>query len=91
MKLDVSTITNENAGRLLERGLTAIRAGDTAFDLSSVGGVDSAAVALLLAWQRVAIQQGRRLELSGVPAGIASLAQLYGVETLLEPVAPGSK
>jgi len=88
LKLESSSITNENAAALLDRGLTAIRAGDTAFDLSAVATVDSAAVALLLAWQRAAIQQGRRLELSGAPAGIASLAELYGVQTLLQAGGP---
>ena len=84
MKLDVASITNENAASLLERGLAAVRSGDIAFDLAGVTAVDSAAVALLLAWQRAAAEQGKKLTFGGVPAGIASLAQLYGVDGLLQ-------
>jgi phospholipid transport system transporter-binding protein len=83
MKLDVDSITNENAAALLERGLAAVRDGDVTFDLSGVGAVDSAAVALLLAWQREAAARGTRLVLTGVPEGLAGLAQLYGVQSLL--------
>jgi phospholipid transport system transporter-binding protein len=83
VKLEVAAVTNENAGSLLERGLAAIRSGDTTVDLAGVTTVDSAAVALLLAWQRAAAQQGKRLNITGVPPGVASLAGLYGVDSLL--------
>ena len=83
MKLDVTSITNENATSLLERGLGAIRAGDATVDLAGVKTVDSAAVALLLAWQRAAAGQGKRLAFVDVPEGITSLAGLYGVDSLL--------
>ena len=84
MKLDVSSVTNANAGSLLERGLAAIRAGDLTIDLAGVKTVDSAAVALLLAWQRAAAEQGKKLTFVGVPPGVASLAGLYGVDALLQ-------
>ena len=84
MQLEATSITNANAGELLALGHAAIARGDVAFDLAAVSEVDSAAVALLLAWQRQAIAQGGRLALSNVPAGIASLARLYGVDTLLD-------
>ena len=83
MKLDVTSITNENAGGLLERGFSAIRSGDLAVDLGAVANVDSAAVALLLAWQREAAAQGKRLTLTGVPPALTSLAELYSVDGLL--------
>lgn len=83
MKLDVASITNENAATLLERGVAAIRAGDVTIDLGGVTTVDSAAVALLLAWQRAATSQGKRLTFSGMPSGIVGLAGLYGVDALL--------
>jgi phospholipid transport system transporter-binding protein len=84
VNLSVQAVTNENAGSLLEQGLAAIRAGDTTIDLSGVQTVDSAAVALLLAWRRAAAEQGKQLTFAGVPAGITSLADLYGVDTLLQ-------
>ncbi len=83
MKLDVTSITNDNAGGLLERGVAAIRAGDTTIDLASVTAVDSAAVALLLAWQRTATADGKKVSFVGVPSGIVGLAGLYGVDDLL--------
>ncbi|HEU0200264.1 MAG TPA: STAS domain-containing protein [Burkholderiaceae bacterium] len=83
MKIDADRLTNENATVWLERGQQAIRSGDTTFDLSQVAAVDSAAVALVLAWQREAAASGKQLSFVGVPAGMASLARLYGVDALL--------
>jgi phospholipid transport system transporter-binding protein len=83
MKLDVARVTTANAAALIARGVEAIRAGDTEFDLSAVTEVDSAAVALLLAWSRAAQAGGKRLGFVGVAADVASLARLYGVDGLL--------
>jgi len=84
VKVGVASITNENAAGLLEQGLAAITSGDTVIDLAGVATVDSAAVALLLAWQRAAAGQGKRLTFASVPPGIASLAELYSVDALLQ-------
>jgi phospholipid transport system transporter-binding protein len=84
MNIDATSITNANAGELLAVGSAAIARGDLSFDLTSVTEVDTAAVALLLEWQRQAIACGGRLVLTGVPADIASLARLYGVDGLLD-------
>jgi phospholipid transport system transporter-binding protein len=83
MKIDATSLTNENAAATLARGLDAIAAGDAAFDLSSLAQIDSSAVATLLAWQRAARAQGKSLQLIGVPAGVRGLAELYGVEDLI--------
>lgn len=83
MKLDIAAITNDNATALVDRGLAAIRGGDLAIDLAGVAKVDSAAVALLLAWQRAAHAQGGCLALANVPPALASLATLYGIDALL--------
>ena len=84
MRLEATSINNANAVELLAAGSAAIAAGDFVFDLQSVTEVDTAAVALLLEWQRQAIARGGRLVLSGVPADVASLARLYGVDGLLD-------
>jgi len=84
MRIESTSITNANAGELLAAGTTAIAGGDFDFDLAAVTEVDTAAVALLLEWQRQAVAQGRRLSLIGVPADITSLAGLYGVDGLLD-------
>lgn len=84
MKLDVARISNDNVVGLLEQGLAAIRGGDLAFDLSAVKECNTAAVAMVLAWQREAGARGAALALTGLPANLQSLAQLYGVETLVD-------
>ncbi|UXY15242.1 STAS domain-containing protein [Chitiniphilus purpureus] len=52
-------------------------------DLSGVTRADSAALALLLAWQRRALAGGTRLSVVGAPGGLLQLARLYGVTDLL--------
>jgi phospholipid transport system transporter-binding protein len=83
MKLDASSITTENAAALLDAGRAAIHAGDLSFDLASVKQVDSAAVALLLAWQREATAKNGCIALANLPPALVSLATLYGVDRLL--------
>ncbi|WP_255991694.1 STAS domain-containing protein [Chitinolyticbacter albus] len=68
----------------------AQRLGELAFagdaltlDLAGVTRVDSAAVALLLAWQRQAHAAGTRLTIAGAPAALLQLAKLYAVDALL--------
>jgi phospholipid transport system transporter-binding protein len=52
-------------------------------DLERIEAVDSAGVALLLAWKRRAAVEGKPLAFAHLPPSLASLAQLYGVEELL--------
>jgi phospholipid transport system transporter-binding protein len=55
--------------------------------------LDSAALAVLLEIERLAVAWGRSFALRGVPAKLAALAKLYGVDVLLlkaDPVAAGS-
>lgn len=83
----LSSLTVENATAALARGLTAIQAGQTSFDLRHVLAVDSAAVAVLLAWQKAAQKAGFELELKHLPPALQSLTKLYGVCALLFPTA----
>jgi len=83
MKLDSARISNENVVALLEQGLGAMRRGDVGFDLSAVKECNTAAVAMVLAWQREAHARGVNLQITAVPANLKSLAQLYGVETMV--------
>ncbi|MEP6943428.1 MAG: STAS domain-containing protein [Betaproteobacteria bacterium] len=53
-------------------------------DMTNVQRVDSAAVALMLAWKRRAAGEAKPLTFASVPANITSLAALYGVAELLE-------
>ncbi|HEX5638234.1 MAG TPA: STAS domain-containing protein [Burkholderiaceae bacterium] len=84
MRIDSTDIGMNNAAQIAAAGIEAIRAGDATFDLSAVRTCDSAAVAVVLAWQREAQARGAQLQLSGLPAGLASLATVYGVAPLLD-------
>jgi phospholipid transport system transporter-binding protein len=54
-------------------------------DFSKVTGVDSAAVALLLEWRRMALARGKTLVFENLPANLLALAELYGVAELIQP------
>lgn len=81
--ISVDNLTFHNAREVLEQGCAAIAAGDTEIDLATISAADSSAVAVLLAWQRAAQQHGRTLSFRNLPAGLQSLATVYGVHELL--------
>ncbi|MGV3655508.1 MAG: STAS domain-containing protein [Noviherbaspirillum sp.] len=76
-------LTLNHANAALAAGLDALRSGETRFDMGQVTAVDSAAVAILLAWRRAAAQQGVALSFSNFPPTLHSLAELYGVAGML--------
>ena len=76
-------LTMPGARSAQAEGVQAIEAGAAVIDLQSVPAVDSAAVAILLAWRRTAHRQGRTLDFQNPPPALTSLAQLYGVADLL--------
>lgn len=51
-------------------------------DLTGLEHADSAALAVLLALRRRAATEGRDLAFAGMPATVASLARVYGIEEL---------
>jgi phospholipid transport system transporter-binding protein len=71
------------AAELREAGEAALVGGVSVVDLGDVAEADSSAVAVLLAWTRIATDRGQRLAIIGVPQGVRSLAALYGVAELL--------
>jgi phospholipid transport system transporter-binding protein len=79
----LETLTLQTARDALERGLAALRAGQTVFDLSSVKLADSSGVAVLLAMQRAARKAGLAVSFVNLPVSLKSLANLYGVDALL--------
>ncbi len=83
MSFTVSTLNFLNARQVLQEGLTAIMNGEHECDLSKLEQVDSASVAVLLAWQKAAIQNKRHLRFKNTPESLISLASLYGVTELL--------
>ena len=53
-------------------------------DFAGITGVDSSAVALLLEWRREAERRKKTLVFVNLPANLVSLAELYGVEELIQ-------
>jgi phospholipid transport system transporter-binding protein len=80
----IDALTVNNAEAALDAGLQAIRDGQLEIDLAGLTAVDSAAVATLLEWKRVAHEKGQRLVLRNVPDSVISLARLYGVAEFLD-------
>ncbi len=76
-------LTMATVGALLADGRRAVSEADRVIDLSAVTTADSAALALLFDWLRSARAAGRGFALRGMPAGLQSLAALYGVDALL--------
>ncbi len=77
------SLTVENAREMLAAGLQAIAGGQHVIDFSGLTQVDSAAVAVLLAWQRTARDRKINLSFINLPDMLQSLAELYGVAGLL--------
>ena len=77
-------LTMQTAQSALAEGLHAIEIGQTDFDLAALSVVDSASVAILLAWVRAAHHRGVTLGVHNPPAALSSLAALYGVSELLQ-------
>ena len=87
----LDTMTVATACAAMAQGLAAIKAGQREINLETVKTVDSAAVSVLLAWQRAARAAGVTLSLTNLPASLQTLITLYGVDTLLadaQPVPP---
>ena len=79
-----TSLMMQDAASNLQPGLDAIRSGSADIDLSRMERFDSAAVPALLVWRRAAESSGVSLHIRGVPAGLQSLAALYGVAEILE-------
>jgi phospholipid transport system transporter-binding protein len=82
LKLE-GALTMEHAASYLAEGSRLTAGGELVVDFSGVSEFDSAALALLLNWLRVGAGSGGRLRLRAMPAGLSSLAELYGVAELL--------
>jgi phospholipid transport system transporter-binding protein len=81
-------LTVDTAASVLESSRHAVLPRSCIVDLTGVDAVDSAAVAVLLAWRRRAALEGIDLLFTGAPANLGALAELYGVEELVGRPAP---
>ena len=76
-------VTLANAAALLEEGRRHLADGVQTVDLGEVSEMDSALLALLLAWLREARQSERALSFANLPDSLRTIARLYGVDRLL--------
>ncbi|NOU01151.1 MAG: STAS domain-containing protein [Gallionella sp.] len=76
-------VTMETVPAMFAQGLQQLSSNDLVVDLSQTHAVDSAAVSMLLAWQRAAQSGQRALQIENMPEDLLSLAKLYGVEEML--------
>ena len=76
-------VTLANAAALLEEGRRHLADGVRTIDLGEVSEMDSALLALLLAWLRDARAGERPLAFVNLPESLRTIAQLYGVDRLL--------
>jgi phospholipid transport system transporter-binding protein len=72
-----------NARALMSEGSALLAPDITNIDMAAVTDVDSAAVSLLLEWQRQAAKRDTALHFINLPENVKSLASLYGVTDLL--------
>ncbi|MCC7081328.1 MAG: STAS domain-containing protein [Burkholderiales bacterium] len=80
------TITFDDALAWREAVLKEIDRDGLVIDLAGVEAADSAAVSLLLEWQREAKTRGYALRYANLPATIRSLAEVYGVGALIPTI-----
>nr|WP_315483070.1 STAS domain-containing protein [uncultured Undibacterium sp.] len=86
MVLQDQELSLRNAVSVSEAGLQAIHAGSEQIDMTPLQIVDSAAVVVMLAWQRQAQSLNRSLQFIGVPASLISLISLYGLTDFFKVV-----
>ena len=79
-------VTLANVAALLEEGRRHVDEGVRIVDLGEVTEMDSAALALLLAWLREAKSRNVALQFARLPESLRTIARLYGVDELI-PVA----
>ena len=76
-------VTLGNAAALLEEGRRHIAEGVQTIDLAEVNEMDSALLAVLLAWLRDARGRDKKLSFANLPESLRTIAQLYGVDRLI--------
>jgi phospholipid transport system transporter-binding protein len=76
-------VTLANVAGLLEEGRRYLAEGVRTVDLGEVTEMDSAALALCLAWLRDVRAAGGSLDFANLPESLQTIARLYGVHSLL--------
>ncbi len=77
----------DNANAILNQSNAFEMAGDLEVDFSAVTDVDTAALSLVMEWQRRALASNCKISFVHLPENLNSLAALYGVADFI----PSSK
>ncbi len=85
-----TAMTMETVGPLLDAGTALFNSGEAEIDLSAVQDVDSAALALMFEWMRLAQASTTTVFFSNLPQPLISLATLYGVLDMIPQRAAAS-
>ncbi len=72
-------ILMDNANAVLKESNALTMIDEVQINLSAVSNVDTAALSLMMEWQRRAISSGSRIHFTHLPESLVSLAALYGV------------
>ena len=78
------TLTMDTAAAALASSRAIALPASGIVDFAGLAQADSAALAVMIALKRRAAGENRRLALAGVPSSLASLAVVYGVDSLLQ-------
>ena len=76
-------VTLSNVASLLDEGRRHLAEGVQTVDLAEVSEMDSALLALLLAWLRDAKARDKPVVFANLPQSLRTIARLYGVDALL--------
>ena len=82
-----STVTHNEAVSCLEQlrvGVQSWRDNSVRIDASAISKFDTSALAVLLQFKREVHSLGKHLRLSGLPKQLQELANLYGVQSVIE-------
>jgi len=69
----------DNANAILSQSDALLMADAIEIDFSAVTDVDTAALSLIMEWQRRAVASNCKVTFANLPANLTSLAELYGV------------
>lgn len=69
----------DNANAILSQSDALLMADAIEIDFSAVTDVDTAALSLIMEWQRRAVASKCKVTFANLPANLTSLAALYGV------------
>lgn len=73
----------DNANLILNQSDAFKMDGEIEVDFTDVSNVDTAALSLMLEWQRRAAEAKCKMKFANLPVNLSSLANLYGIEDFI--------